>query len=105
MTDNPKQLPLPLIPELIDKLKGGQDLYEARSTMGLQQRSNQGGGSIQSSVRCRWEIMGTNCYVLLDFQNSPATFQSMMNALFDDLYQRRMGYHLTWTISSSFPRI
>jgi len=32
--------------------------------------------------------MGTNRYVSLD-SNSPATFQSMMNALFDDL-QRRM---------------
>jgi len=52
--------------------------------MGLQQCLNQGGGSIQSGVRCQQKTLGANRHVF-GLQNSPATFQSMMNALFDDL--------------------
>jgi len=87
-----RQYPLPLIPELIDKLKGAQIFTKLDLRWGY--------NNVQSKKRIRFKAafvadgktMGTNRYVLRT-PKFPGNVSSMMNALFDDLIKKE-GHHL-----------
>jgi len=79
----PNKYLLPLIPELIDKLKGAKIFMKLNLQWGY---NNVWIKEEDRFKQCslQMETLGTNHHVF-GLQNSPATFQSMMNALFDDL--------------------
>ncbi|SJL16678.1 uncharacterized protein ARMOST_20207 [Armillaria ostoyae] len=78
------QYPLLLISELIDKLLGSQVLHQARRSLGLQQRPNQGGGRTQSRLPYQPRVIRAHRYVFRPHQLSHH-FQWMINDIFKDL--------------------
>jgi hypothetical protein len=76
--------PLPLIPELITKLRGGKDFTKLDVSWGFNNVCMKEGDEWKATFQDQPQTVQTACHVL-SLTNSLATFQTMMNDILEDL--------------------
>ena len=81
------QYPLPLIPELIDKLKGVKIFSKLDLRWGYNNVRIKEGDEWKAAFKTNQGLFEPTV-MFFDLTNSPATFQSMMNHLFTDMIDK-----------------
>ena len=79
--------PLPLIPELVEKLRGAKYFTKLDVRWGYQNIRIKEGDEWKAAFRCNRGLFEPSV-MLYGMTNSPATFQTMMNDIFKDLISR-----------------
>ena len=79
--------PLPLIPELVEKLRGAKYFTKLDVRWGYQNIRIKEGDEWKAAFRCNRGLFEP-LVMLYGMTNSPATFQTMMNDIFKDLISR-----------------